>query len=202
MNEVMKTALWQQLAQHSKIMKKKSLAELFACDSERFQKFSLTEAGLTIDYSKNPITERTLDLLYQLADALQLRQHICDLFSGQCVNTTQQLPALHTALRDPRPSGLIVSGSDILVKIHAALEKMSAFVINIQEQKWRGATGQAMTDIVNIGIGGSHLGPLMAVKSLKSYQHPCLRIHFISHQDSHSLDQRLKQLNAEMSTEI
>ncbi len=197
MNEVMKTALWQQLAQHSKIMKKKSLAELFACDSERFQKFSLTEAGLTIDYSKNPITERTLDLLYQLADALQLRQHICDLFSGQCVNTTQQLPALHTALRDPRPSGLIVSGSDILVKIHAALEKMSAFVINIQEQKWRGATGQAMTDIVNIGIGGSHLGPLMAVKSLKSYQHPCLRIHFISHQDSHSLDQRLKQLNAE-----
>ena len=88
----------------------------------------------TLDYSKNPITDKTLSLLYQLADALHLKQHIYDLFSGKYVNTTQQLPALHTALRDPRSSGLIINGTDILSNIHAALDKMAVFVSKIQEQ--------------------------------------------------------------------
>jgi len=193
---------WKALEQHAEEIKKKSLVELFTVDSKRFKKFSLQESGLTLDYSKNPIIEKTLDLLCQLADAVHLKQHIHDLFSGKCVNTTQQLPALHTALRDPRSSGLIVNGTDILSTIHAALDKMAVFLTHIQENKRLGATGQAITDIVNLGIGGSDLGPLMAATSLKPYQHTSLRLHFVSHIDNNALYQLLKQLNAETTLVI
>ncbi|MES2998757.1 MAG: glucose-6-phosphate isomerase [Pseudomonadota bacterium] len=197
MSGLTRTPAWKALQQHAREIKQTSLAELFSGDSERFKKFSINETGLTLDYSKNPITEKTLGLLYQLADALHLKQHIHNLFSGKCVNTTQQLPALHTALRDPRSSGLIINGTNILSNIHAALDKMAVFVSKIQENQWRGATGKTITDIVNLGIGGSDLGPLMAVESLKPYQHTQQRLHFISNIDSRALNHLLKQLNAE-----
>jgi glucose-6-phosphate isomerase len=197
MSKLTETPAWQALERHAKEIKQKSLATLFADDSERFKKFSLSETGLTLDYSKNPIVEKTLDLLCQLADALHLKQHIHNLFSGKCVNTTQQLPALHVALRDPRSSGLVVDGTDILSKIHAALDKMGIFLAQMQTSQRRGATGQAITDVVNVGIGGSNLGPLMAVESLKSYQPTSLRLHFISHVDNKAIHPLLKQLNAE-----
>lgn len=190
---------WKTLIQHASEIKKTSLSALFTADANRFKKFSLTETGLTLDYSKNPITEKTRDLLCQLADALQLKQYILDLFSGKCVNTTQQLPALHTALRDPRKSGLKVNGKDILVDIHKALDKMENFVEKIYSGKYLGATGKTITNIINIGIGGSDLGPLMAVEALKTYQQTKLNFHFISNVDNNALDQLLKQLNPETS---
>ncbi|MDQ8040112.1 MAG: glucose-6-phosphate isomerase [Rickettsiella sp.] len=187
---------WEALQLHASEINKTSIAKLFATDPNRFKKFSLTENTLTLDYSKNPITEKTLDLLCRLADRLQLKQHILDLFTGKCVNTTQKLPALHTALRDPKQSGLIVNGTDVLIAIHTALDKMEKFIEQIKTNNWRGMK-QPITDVVNLGIGGSDLGPLMAVESLKAYQCTQLHLHFISNVDNNALEHLLKQLNPE-----
>lgn len=189
---------WKALQQHASEIKQTSLLELFRKDPNRSKKFSLTENKLILDYSKNPITEKTLGLLCELANTLQLKQHIRDLFSGKFVNVTQQLPALHTALRDPEKSGLKVNGRDILVDIHKALDKMENFVEKICSGKYLGATGKTITDIINLGIGGSDLGPLMAVEALKASQTK-LNLHFISNVDNNALDQLLKQLNSETS---
>ena len=188
---------WKALQQHASEIKKKSLTELFSSDPNRYQNFSLSESGLNLDYSKNPITNKTLSLLFQLADEFDLKKHIRALFSGECVNTTQKLPALHTALRDPRPCGLMVNGIDILPEIHAALDKMEIFIEQIQTNNWLGATKKPITDVVNLGIGGSDLGPLMAVESLHPYHQTQLRLHFISNLDNNALDHLLKQLNPE-----
>ena len=190
---------WKALEQHASEIKKISLCKLFATDPDRFKKFSVTVTELTLDYSKNPITEKTRDLLCQLANTLQLKQHILDLFSGKCVNVTQQLPALHTALRDPRKSGLHVGGTDVLANIHTALDKMEKFVEQIYCGAWQGATGKAITDVINLGIGGSDLGPLMAVEALKIYRQTHLNFHFISNVDNNALDHLLKQLHPETS---
>jgi glucose-6-phosphate isomerase len=190
---------WKALQQHASEIKKTTLSALFSSDPTRFDRFSLTQAHLSLDYSKNPITQQTLSLLFQLADSLNLKKHIQHLISGERVNTTQKLPALHTALRDPRPSGLIIDGSDILPEIHAALNKMENFIEKIQTHRGYGPTKQAITDIINLGIGGSDLGPLMAVEALKPYQKTALRFHFISNVDNKALEHLLKQLNPETS---
>ncbi len=197
MTELTEALEWKALQQHASEIRKKSLAELFSNDPERFQNFSLNENGLTLDYSKNPITKKTLNLLFRLADRFDLKKHIHALFSGECVNTTQKLPALHTALRDPRPSGLKVNGIDILPEIHAAQAKMEDFIQQLQTNRWRDATHKPITDVVNLGIGGSDLGPLMATESLKPYHQTPLRLHFISNLNNHELDHLLKKLNAE-----
>jgi glucose-6-phosphate isomerase len=199
MKKLTETPAWHALQRHALHIKKKSLSELFSSDPNRFTQFSLTKAGLTLDYSKNPITTKTLTLLFELADHLALKQHIHALFTGKCVNVTENLPALHTALRDPRTSGLLSNGVDVLPGIHAALQKMATFVTQIHEKTWHGTTNQPITDIVNLGIGGSHLGPLMAVHALKPYQKNPLRIHFLANVDNNALDQLLQQLNAETS---
>lgn len=188
---------WEDLNKHYLQIKKTPLTELFLNDPLRAKKFSLTEKNLYFDYSKNPILEKTLTLLTQLAESAQLKQHINNLFSGVCVNTTQQLPALHTALRDPRKTGLIVNGEDILIKIHASLDKMQHFVEQIHQHQRLSFTGKKITDIVNLGIGGSDLGPLMAVHALKSFQKNSLRFHFISQIDDQTLITLLEKINLE-----
>jgi glucose-6-phosphate isomerase len=195
MKELTEMPEWQTLQRHARAIKKKSLSELFASDTKRFKNFSLTTNGLSLDYSKNPITQETLTLLFQLANKLDLKKHIHALFSGQCVNSTQKLPALHTALRDPRNTGLIIDGRDILKDIHAALDKMGNFITRLQTNSQQAANKPTITDIINLGIGGSDLGPRMAVSSLKSLQKNTFRFHFISHVDSKALKQLLKQLN-------
>lgn len=193
------SASWRNLNQHFLQIKKKSLAELFLSDPLRAIKFTLTEKNLHFDYSKNPISKKTLTLLTKLANHTHLKKHIKDLFSGACVNSTQQLPALHTALRDPRKSGLIVNGEDILVKIHACLDKMQHFVDQIHQQQWLGFSGKKITDIINLGIGGSDLGPLMAVHALKSFQQNSLHFHFISQIDHRTIQSLLEKINLETS---
>jgi glucose-6-phosphate isomerase len=193
------SASWKDLSQHFLQIKKTSLAELFFNDPQRAKKFSLTEKNLHFDYSKNPVNEKTLTLLAQLTEAANLKQHCNDLFSGACINTTQQLPALHTALRDPRKTGLIVNGEDILVKIHASLDKMHHLVEQIHQHQWRSFSGKKITDIVNLGIGGSDLGPLMAVQALQRFQQNSLRFHFISQIDDQTLQTLLEKINLETS---
>ncbi len=190
---------WKDLNQHFLHIKKTNIAELFHHDPLRAKKFSLTEKNLHFDYSKNPVLDKTLTLLAQLADHANLKQHIHDLFTGVCVNTTQQLPALHTALRDPRKTGLIVNGEDILVKIHACLDKMQYFVDQIHQHQWLGFSGKKITDIVNLGIGGSDLGPLMAVHALQALQQKSLCFHFISQIDNKTLQTLLEKINLETS---
>ena len=187
MSALIKSPIWQDLTQHALSIKKQSISELFIDDPERCKKFSLSEQALYLDYSKNPVTLQTLQLLAQLADSVALKQRIQALFSGALVNSTQQLPALHTALRDPRKTGLIVNGKDILTKIHAALDKMQHLVEQIHNNHWRGFSGKKITDIVNLGIGGSDLGPLMAVHALKAHHQSTLRFHFISNVDDKAL---------------
>lgn len=197
--ELTQSDTWKDLSQHFLQIKKTRLSELFFNDSLRAKKFSLTEKGLYLDYSKNPVNEKTLTLLAQLANNAHLKQHIIDLFSGACVNTTQKLPALHTALRDPRKKGLIVNGEDILIKIHASLDKMQRVVEQIHQHQWLSFSGKKITDIVNLGIGGSDLGPLMAVHALKPLQQNSLRFHFISQIDPRTLPNLLKKINLETS---
>ncbi len=195
MSALIKSPIWQDLTQHALTLKKQPLAELFIHDPKRCPKFSLSEQTLYLDYSKNPVTQKTLQLLAQLADSVALKQQIQRLFSGALVNSTQQLPALHTALRDPRKTGLIVNGQDVLPKVHAALDKMQHLVEQIHHNHWRGFSGKRITDIVNLGIGGSDLGPLMAVQALKAYHQSGLRFHFISNLDSKALRALLEKIN-------
>jgi glucose-6-phosphate isomerase len=190
---------WKDLDNHFLQIKKTSIAELFLDDPLRAKKFNLTEKNLHFDYSKNPILEKTLSLLVQLADNANLKQHINNLFSGAQVNTSQQLPALHTALRDPRKKGLNVNGEDILVKIHDSLDKMQYFVEQIHQHQWLSFSGKKITDIINLGIGGSDLGPLMAVHALQALQQNSLRFHFISQIDEWTLQTLLKKINLETS---
>ncbi len=193
------SASWKDLNQHFLQTKQTSIAELFHNDPLRAKKFSLTEKNLYFDYSKNPILDKTLTLLAQLANDANLKKHIHDLFSGACVNTTQQLPALHTALRDPKKTGLIVNGEDVLVKIHACLDKMQLFVEQLHQHQWRSFNGKKITDIVNLGIGGSDLGPLMAVHALQPLQKNSLRFHFVSSIDDRTLQSLLEKINLESS---
>jgi glucose-6-phosphate isomerase len=197
MSALIKSPIWQDLTQHALTLKKQPLSELFINDPERCKKFSLSEQTLYLDYSKNPVTRQTLQLLAQLADSVALKKQIHGLFSGAFVNSTQQLPALHTALRDPRKTGLIVNGEDILPKIHAALDKMQHLVEQIHHKQWRGFSGKKITDIVNLGIGGSDLGPLMAVYALKAYHQSALHFHFISNLDNKALRNLLEKINFE-----
>ena len=149
MTDLTQSVSWKDLKQHFLQIKNRPIVELFSTDPQRAKKFSLTEKDIHFDYSKNPIVEKTLNLLAKLADNAHLKQHIDDLFSGACVNTTQQLPALHTALRDPRKSGLIVKGEDVLVKIHACLNKMHLFVEQIHKDQWRSFSEKKITDIMS-----------------------------------------------------
>ncbi|MEN9916499.1 MAG: Glucose-6-phosphate isomerase [Pseudomonadota bacterium] len=190
---------WKDLKQHFLQIKNTPIIELFSSDPQRAKNFSLIEKDIHFDYSKNPIVKETLLLLTKLADTAHLKQHINDLFSGACVNTTQYLPALHTALRDPRKSGLSVMGEDVLVKIHACLNKMQHFVDQVHHHQWRSFSGKKITDIINIGIGGSDLGPLMAVRALKPLQQNSLHFHFISQLDDKTLQSLLKKINLETS---
>jgi glucose-6-phosphate isomerase len=186
--------LWNNLRAHQQELALVSLRQLMA-ETDRQQKFSLTAADLLFDFSKNHMTEKTLTLLCQLAKAMQLPAQIEQMFQGGCVNQTEQRPALHTALRDPSNHPILVNGHNIKLSIQQNLQKMAEFVTKVQQQQWLGYTQQPITDIVNIGIGGSYLGPHLAVKALAPYQHPGLRIHFIANVDGYMVAQNLKNLN-------
>jgi glucose-6-phosphate isomerase len=194
---ITKSAAWQSLKQHQQILSKTSLLTLFAEQPNRFEQYSLTAADLFLDYSKNFITNETLHLLIELANQASLISKIEDLFTGKIVNTTENKPALHTALRNTDNLPIYVQGKNITSEIKHSLDKMTTVCEKIHSQTWYGYNGKAITDIVNIGIGGSDLGPAMATEALSPYHLPQIRCHFVSNLDPCDITQTLQQLNPE-----
>ncbi|MGB6976949.1 MAG: glucose-6-phosphate isomerase [Gammaproteobacteria bacterium] len=186
--------LWDTLRTHQQEIAQYSLRQLTA-EPNRKQKFSLTAANLLFDFSKNHLTEKTISLLCQLAEATQLPQRIEQMFQGEYVNQTEQRPALHTALRNRSDKAILVQGQDVMPGIQQTLQKMAELVDKVRQQQWLGYTQQPITDIVNIGIGGSYLGPHLVVKALAPYQLSSLRVHFIANVDDYIVAQALKNLN-------
>ncbi|MBS0357679.1 MAG: glucose-6-phosphate isomerase [Proteobacteria bacterium] len=188
---------WHALTQHHEQIKNIHMRDLFQKDKTRFDKFSLSAAGLFLDYSKNRINEETLSLLIHLADARHLKNKIEDLFSAKPINTTEQRAALHTALRDPGHSPIYYQDQNVSTDIQDCLQRMHDISETIRQQKWRGYKGDVITDIVNIGIGGSERGPAMTIEALAHDKTSSLNFHFISNIDGHHVTDVLKRLNPE-----
>lgn len=188
-----------QLAQHLQNMRDQDLKinSLFEQDALRFDHFSLSASGVFLDYSKNQITQKTLELLCDMARQCQVETQRDAMFAGVKINSTENRSVLHTALRAPRNQPKIVDGVDINAQIHAVLDRMQAFVEKIHTGAWRGASGKVITDVVNIGIGGSDLGPKMVSQALRCFAHPGIRCHFVSNVDGHDLDAVLQQVDPE-----
>ncbi len=197
MTKLTEQAEWQALLAHQKIIAPYRMQDWFIDDPERFSRFSLAVGEILLDYSKNRVTEETIQLLNQLANAAGLHEKINGLFSGEALNRTEKRPALHTALRAPETNAVFVNGQNIIPTVHATLKKMRQFSDKLRNKTWIGVTGKPIRDIVNIGIGGSHLGPLMAVSALADYAQEDMHCHFISNIDSAHLHAVLKQLNPE-----
>ena len=176
-------AAWKALATHHKQIQKTHLRTLFADDPKRGPKFSVEAAGLFLDYSKNRITDKTLKLLLQLADESGLRAKIDAMFSGEKINLTENRAVLHTALRAPRDAIILVDGKNVVPEVHAVLDKLAAFSNRIRSGEWKGFTGKSIKNIINVGIGGSDLGPVMAYEALKHYSQRDLVFRFVSNVD-------------------
>lgn len=186
------------LQRHHQTIVEKCMSDWFIEDTERFPRLSIQVGDILLDYSKNRLTSETISLLCDLARENNLAKEINALFSGEMLNSTEKRAALHTALRD-KSSSLFVHGKDISAEIHATLQKMKIFTDQIRHQEWRGATGKPITDIINIGIGGSHLGPQMTTRALEAYSQRDLRCHFISNIDETHINDVLDKINPEAS---
>ena len=174
---------WKALAEHSKEIRKLHLRELFASDSIRGEKLVAEGAGLFVDYSKNRVTETTLKLLQQLAEECDVRGRIDAMFRGEKINTTEKRAVLHVALRAPKNATILVDGKNVVPAVHDVLDKMATFSNRIRSGEWVGHTGKRIRNIVNIGIGGSDLGPVMAYEALRHYTDRSLTFRFVSNID-------------------
>ena len=191
------TAAWQALQKHFDEMKDVTIADLFVYDGDRFSKFSATfDDQMLVDYSKNRITEETLAKLQDLAKECDLAGAIKSMFSGEKINRTENRAVLHVALRNRSNTPILVDGKDVMPEVNAVLEKMKTFSEAIISGEWKGYTGKAITDVVNIGIGGSDLGPYMVTEALRPYKNH-LNMHFVSNVDGTHIAEVLKKVNPE-----
>ena len=174
---------WKALAAHHKQIQKLPLRKLFAEDAKRGQRFTAEAAGLFLDYSKNCITDQTLKLLLQLAGESGLRGKMDAMFSGAKINITENRAVLHVALRAPKGEAILVDGKDVVPEVHAVLDKMAEFSNRVRSGEWEGHTGKRIKNVINIGIGGSDLGPVMAYEALKHYSERSLTFRFVSNVD-------------------
>ena len=188
---------WKALAAHQQKMKDLHMRDLFASCPKRFQEFSISFEDMLFDYSKNRITEETMSLLLNLAEQAALPEAIQAMFSGEKINTTENRSVLHIALRNRSNRPILVDGKDVMPEVNAVLAKMRIFSEAVRSGEWKGYTGSPMTDVVNIGIGGSDLGPRMVTHALKPYGHDRLRAHFISNVDPTDITEILKDLKPE-----
>ena len=186
---------WQTLQAHSETMGKWHLRELFAQDPQRFSRFSLQLGDLLLDYSKHRITADTMRLLVDLARFADIEGWRDKMFTGEKINSTENRAVLHVALRNRSGRPIVVDGSDVMPGIETVLVKMRHFSELVRSGTWRGSTGETITDVVNIGIGGSDLGPVMVCEALKPYQKPDLRAHFVSNVDGAHLTHTLARLD-------
>ncbi|MGG4610008.1 glucose-6-phosphate isomerase [Providencia sp. Me31A] len=191
------TAAWRALEQHFAQMKDVHMRDLFAKDKDRFTKFSATfDNQILVDFSKNRITQETLEHLLALAKETELENAINSMFKGEKINRTEDRAVLHTALRNRDNTPVYVDGKDVMPDVNAVLEKMQQFSQRIISGEWKGYTGKAITDVVNIGIGGSDLGPFMVTEALRPYKNH-LNMHFVSNVDGTQIAETLKVLNPE-----
>jgi len=178
-----KRPAWEALETHFQQVQQLHLRKLFADDPARAEKLSLEAVGLLLDYSKNRITEETLPLLAHLAEESGLREHIDAMFAGEKINVTEDRAVLHVALRAPRDAVITVDGVNVVPEVHAVLDRMASFADQIRSGNWKGHTGRPIRNIVNIGIGGSDLGPVMAYEALRHYSQRELTFRFVSNVD-------------------
>ena len=184
---------WQALTQHVATLKTLHMRDLFAADAGRFPRLSVRLDDLLLDYSKNRVTDETLRLLMQLARETGLEARRDAMFAGQRINVTENRAVLHVALRNRSDRPIAVDGVDVMPEVRGVLEQMKEFSEAVRSGAWRGATGRTITDVVNIGIGGSDLGPLMVVEALKPFARDGLRSHFVSNVDGSHIHQVLKR---------
>lgn len=191
------TPAWMALEKHRDEMQNVHMRDLFSQDPQRFDKFSLRVNNILFDFSKNRITEETLALLLDLAQQAQLETYIEAMFLGEKINLTEGRAVLHVALRNRSNTPILVDGQDVMPEVNNVLVKMRHFTEAVRSGDWEGFTGKSITDIVNIGIGGSDLGPKMVCEALKPYGKWNLKVHFVSNVDSTDIVETLKQLNPE-----
>src|SRR5208282_636141 len=174
---------WKALAAHHKTIQKLNLRKMFADDPKRGERLTVEAAGLHLDYSKNRITDQTLKLLVQLARESDLSGRIAAMFSGEKINLTENRAVLHVALRAPKGAAILVDGRNVVPDVHAVLDKMSGFADRVRSGAWKGHTGKPIRNVVNIGIGGSDLGPVMAYEALRHYSTRAMTFRFVSNVD-------------------
>lgn len=190
------TEAWSKLSDHFKRMKSVHMRELFKNDPDRFDKFQISFESLLVDFSKNRITQDTLDILISLARECKLSEAIQSMFEGEAINQTENRSVLHVALRNRSNTPVMVEGQDVMPQVNAVLNQMEQFSNNLINGSWKGYTGKPITDLVNIGIGGSDLGPLMVTEALRPY-HTHIKPHFVSNVDGTHLAEVLKRVNPE-----
>lgn len=195
--DVTKLPIWQALTEHYQLMKSFDMRQAFSENSSRFKEFSLEGCGLLFDYSKNLVTKETIELLVNLVDDVNLAQAREDLFAGKFVNASENRAALHTALRRPYGDEVFVEGVDIMPEVHQVLHQMTELVNSVHNKLWRGYTEKPITDIVNIGIGGSFLGPMLVSEGLLPFAQEGVTCHYLANIDGSEFNEVVSELDAE-----
>jgi len=193
------THAWHALAAHYDAKKKSHMRDLFEADPERFDKYSLKFEDILLDYSKNRLSDETMDSLFELAHEMDLEKWLERMFSGEAINHTEGRAVLHVALRNRSNRPIQVEGKDVMPEVNRVLEQMRNFSDSVRSGAWKGYTGKKITDIVNIGIGGSDLGPKMICHALRSYQRDDLRVHFVSNVDGAHIATTMQSLDPEQT---
>jgi glucose-6-phosphate isomerase len=178
-----KRPAWKALEGHYKKVRKPHLRKLFADDPSRGERLTVEAAGIYLDYSKNRITDETLKLLRQLAEECGLKERIDAMFRGEKINITEKRAVLHVALRAPKGASIVVDGENVVLHVHAVLDRMTDFSNRVRSAAWKGHTGKRIRNVINIGIGGSDLGPVMAYEALRHYSERDMTFRFVSNID-------------------
>lgn len=197
MQDISHSSAWQALQTHRQQMQDVHMRDLFAADGQRFGRFSLRFEDILFDYSKHRISAETMDRLLTLTETVDLRSWIDAMFSGAKINNTEHRAVLHTALRNRGNRPIVVDDEDIMPEVNRVLAKMQRFSEAVRDGTWTGYTGKAITDVVNIGIGGSDLGPKMVANALKPYGKPGMRVHFVSNVDGTDIAEALRAVDPE-----
>ncbi len=195
MSALTESTSWKALQKHFDSISKLQMRQLFADDPKRFDKFSIKACDLLLDYSKNRATEETMRLLFTLARQADIKGWTQKMFAGERINVTENRAVLHVVLRNRSDRSIYVDGQDVMPEVNRVLQRMSLFCGTVRHGTWKGYTGQAITDVVNIGIGGSDLGPVMVTEALKPYSQRSLRLHFVSNVDGTQIAETLRVLN-------
>ncbi len=188
---------WKVLVEHFQTIRDLHLRQLFADDPRRGERLTAEAAGIYLDYSKNRVTDETIRLLVNLAEECGLREHIAAMFHGERINVTENRAVLHGALRMPKTERIVVDGIDVVTEVHAVLERMAEFARQVRDGEWRGYTGKRIRNVINIGIGGSDLGPVMVYEALRYYSQRDMTFRFVSNVDGTDFVESTRDLNPE-----